>query len=147
MVPPSDGDQTAGSIYQCSNEPKEKHMEISRKINSGWGKVAVSICTIIIAGCSGSQDELEKKVHFHEALFPEIGDVKTLRASDLSAMKDKGLDGVCGTAFYDLVDGRRQSPSRFLMYVSPFKAVVLEDDHLAGHNSAFAQSWSKFCKS
>ncbi|WP_223460236.1 hypothetical protein [Pseudomonas sp. GL-RE-19] len=107
--------------------------------------LALSACLSITAGCSGSQDELEKTVHFHDALFPEIGDVKTLRVSDLSAIKTKSLDGICGTAFYDLADGRRQSPSRFLMYVSPIKAVVLEDDHLAGHNSAFAESWSKLC--
>lgn len=107
--------------------------------------LVVSICLSITAGCGGSQNDLEKTVHFHDALFPEIGDVKTLRVSNLSAIKTKSLDGICGTAFYDLADGRRQPPSRFLMYVSPIKAVVLEDDHLAGHNSAFAQSWSKLC--
>ena len=99
----------------------------------------------LITACSDSQGELEKKVVFHEALFPGIGDVKTLRVSDLSATKPKTFEGVCGTAFYDLENGRRQLPSRFILYVSPIKTVVMEDDYMIGHQPTFASNWTKLC--
>lgn len=99
-----------------------------------------------VAGCGSSQGELEKKVKFHDALFPGIGDVNTLRVTDLSTAKDQTTEMICGTAFYDLEGGHRQSPSRFIMYVSPIKAVVLEDDYLTGRNTSFASTWKRICE-
>lgn len=108
--------------------------------------IAISISLVSAAGCGSSQNELEKTVLFHDALFPGIGDVKTLRVSDLSASNTTTAEMICGTAFYDLESGKRQSPSRFLMYVSPIKSVVMENDYLAGHNTAFASTWTKICE-
>ena len=108
--------------------------------------IAIAFSLASAIGCGSSQNELEKTVLFHDALFPGIGDVKTLRVSDLSASKSATLEMICGTAFYNLESGKRQSPSRFLMYVSPIKSVVMEDDYLTGHNTAFGTTWKKNCE-
>lgn len=102
--------------------------------------------TILLAGCGASQNEIESKVKFHDALFPGIGDVATLRVSGLFLKKKGPAEVICGIAFYDLSDGRRQSPSRFLMYVSPIKAVIMETDYLRGRMEAFGNSWSEICE-
>ncbi len=105
-----------------------------------------AVVMTLVAGCGSSQGELESKVKLHDALFPGIGDVATLRVSNLSLKNDGVSEIICGTAFYDLQGGRRQSPSRFLMYVSPIKHVIMENNYLTGRMESFGKHWTENCK-
>lgn len=98
-----------------------------------------------ITGCGSSKSELEDQVKFHAALFHGIGDVTTLRVSGLSTLKSGKTEGICGTAFYDLKgnSNNRQSPTRFMLLVSPAKIVLLENDWLSGKNRAFSSDWNE----
>lgn len=135
------------------NEVKTVVSHCHRRALVGGGFVSnsINLLTVVlvmtlVASCGRSQVELESKVKYHDALFPGIGDAATLRVSNLSLNSDGVSEIICGTAFYDLSGGHRQSPSRFLLYISPIKFVIMENDSLRGRMESFGKHWSENCK-